>query len=117
MDRKKSAATIRREIAEVLGAPPGAHAEPRLPSSCSTCGRSAGAPYRRMVAGKIVEGCVDEFHTGHLHGSSLEWHTSRDGRTIRRRTAEDLSAQVGHPMRGYGLPGKLKLVGENKPVR
>jgi len=114
MERKKSSATIKREIAEVLG---GSRAEIPLPSSCSTCGRSPGSPYRRVVAGKIVEGCVDEFHTGHLHGASLEWHTSRDARAIRRRTAEDLTTMLGEPMRGHGLPGKLKLVGENKPVR
>ena len=87
-------------------------------TTCTTCCRPVGAPFRRHDArGKVVEGCVDESHTGRLCGTSREWHTSDAARAIRRKTAERLSALIGEPMRGYGLPGKLKLVGENRPVR
>jgi len=54
---------------------------------CPTCGRSAGSPYRRADArGRIVQGCVDKFHTGHLTtpSESARWHGSREARSIRK---------------------------------
>ncbi len=41
---------------------------------CPTCGKPAHAPYRRVLNGKISEGCVDPFHTGRLSGADLAWH-------------------------------------------
>ena len=46
---------------------------------CPTCTRPAFHPYRRIVDGKIVEGCVDACHSAHVSpashsGASYEWH-------------------------------------------
>jgi hypothetical protein len=49
---------------------------------CPTCGRGQAAPHRRILEGRIYEGCVDACHTGHLIGGSLEWH--QQGASIRR---------------------------------
>lgn len=50
---------------------------------CTTCARSAGDPYRRRVGGKIVEGCIDDAHTGHLYGESLRWHMRPEAKSYR----------------------------------
>lgn len=34
---------------------------------CNTCGQPAGAPFRRHdPRGKVLYGCIDAFHNGHL---------------------------------------------------
>jgi hypothetical protein len=43
-------------------------------TQCPICTRSAEAPYRHHENGTVKAGCVDAFHTGHLYGTSLEWH-------------------------------------------
>ncbi len=46
-------------------------------NKCPTCTHTAESPYRRYVDGKIVEGCVDVFHTGAIPKSdqdSIKWH-------------------------------------------
>ncbi len=47
-----------------------------LMKSCPTCGKSELQPYRRIVAGKVTEGCVDAFHAvvGLYPSTSAEWH-------------------------------------------
>jgi hypothetical protein len=58
---------------------------PRAPhdTRCTTCCRPAAAPYRRIVEGRIVEGCVDAIHTGHLIGASRDWHETLGAYQIR----------------------------------
>lgn len=55
-------------------------------ATCPTCGRPSAAPYRETDAhGKVLAGCVDEFHTGHLvtPSASAAWHARPDARRIR----------------------------------
>lgn len=76
-------------------------------SRCCTCGRDVTAPYRsRDRDGHIVQGCIDESHTGHLYGESKRWHDRPTARAWRRRIAVHLTEIVGEPMRGFGLPGR-----------
>lgn len=61
---------------------------------CPTCGQTRAAPYRRLVDGKIVEGCIDASHTGHLVpiSASSEWHDRPVARMMRAGTLADLKA-------------------------
>lgn len=54
--------------------------------TCPTCGRSAFAPYRRIVDGRIVEGCVDAIHSDHVTpiSNSGHWHNRKEAKEIRR---------------------------------
>jgi hypothetical protein len=47
---------------------------------CSTCGGAAEAPYRRIVAGEVAEGCVSGAHNG--HGDA--WYNRPEAATIRK---------------------------------
>ncbi len=52
---------------------------------CPTCARTQHNPYRRIVGGKITEGCVDAFHHGFTcAGGSTHHHMSPGAHTIRR---------------------------------
>lgn len=46
------------------------------PDRCPTCGKNPATPYRRIVGGKITEGCIDASHTGRLPptSSTATWH-------------------------------------------
>lgn len=63
-------------------------------ATCTTCGRALNAPYRRIVAGAIVEGCVDDAHTGHLPATTntAAWHDRAEARKIRADTAASRKA-------------------------
>jgi hypothetical protein len=65
-----------------------------LSTTCPTCCRSAGNPARSYVAEKIVSGCVDHFHTGHLvfATQSLSWHMRPEAKKIR---AASKAARMG----------------------
>lgn len=56
---------------------------------CNTCGRPASAPFRRYAEGKIVAGCVDDFHTGHLvtPSASSFWHNRPEAKKMRQAQA------------------------------
>lgn len=44
-------------------------------SKCNICGRNADTPYRVYDShGKAIQGCIADFHTGHLIGESARWH-------------------------------------------
>lgn len=60
--------------------------------SCPTCTRAPTRPFRRIVDGKIVEGCVDACHTGQFTGlsSSNAWHTRPEARILRKETFDHL---------------------------
>lgn len=57
---------------------------------CNTCTRPLASPFRRSVGGKIVEGCVDDSHTGHIYGESLRWHMRPAAKEIRKASKERL---------------------------
>lgn len=64
---------------------------------CNTCGRFAASPYRRWDAyGSVTEGCVDDFHSGHLvtPSESARWHYRMEAKTIRRQRSNAL--RKGH---------------------
>lgn len=42
--------------------------------TCNTCVRDVRDPYRRIINGKIIEGCISSSHDGLLTGESLRWH-------------------------------------------
>lgn len=43
---------------------------------CPTCNKPADKPYRNVVDGHIVGGCIDNFHSGaYLSEADWEWHT------------------------------------------
>lgn len=62
---------------------------------CNTCGRPASAPFRRYAEGKIVAGCVDDFHTGHLvtPSASSFWHNRPEAKKIRQQRLADRKAR------------------------
>lgn len=45
-------------------------------AKCPICCKPLDAPYRRLVAGRIVEGCISTHHEGHLAPNSADarWH-------------------------------------------
>jgi hypothetical protein len=44
---------------------------------CTTCGRPVADPYRRLLNGTIVEGCVSRAHDGaELSPASAAWHAA-----------------------------------------
>lgn len=54
---------------------------------CTTCGRDPGSPYRRSdQRGKIIEGCIDDAHTGHIYGTSLRWHMRPAAKQLRKES-------------------------------
>jgi len=58
-----------------------------LTTRCHTCNNPASAPYRAYDnRGKVVEGCVDKFHTGRLvtPSESSFWHTRKAAFKIRK---------------------------------
>lgn len=55
-------------------------------TSCNTCGNSKYAPFRSYnEEDRIVMGCVDGFHTGHLvtPSQSSSWHVRPEAKKIR----------------------------------
>lgn len=67
--------------------------------TCNTCGRAAGSPFRVYDEhGKVINGCVDEFHTGHLvtPSESSRWHARPEAKQIRARLKR------GQQGKGYG---------------
>jgi hypothetical protein len=55
-------------------------------TTCPDCNRAAGAPFRSWnTQGKIVLGCVNEFHTGQLvsPSASASWHARPEAKKIR----------------------------------
>ena len=57
-----------------------------MTNKCNGCGRDSGSPYRVYDAyGKVINGCVDAFHTGHLvtPSESSFWHNRPAAKKIR----------------------------------
>lgn len=56
--------------------------------TCPTCTRQSDSPYRSHdQSGKIVQGCIDEFHTGRLvsPSASSEWHNRKEAKNWRKQ--------------------------------
>ena len=69
-----------------------------MSDQCPICCNSKYSPYREHDShGKIVAGCVAEFHTGHLTpiSESSRWHNRKEAKQIRRKL---LAGQQG---KGY----------------
>ncbi len=82
-------------------------------SVCNTCGKTAGAPYRVYdVRGKVVQGCVDDFHTGHLvtPSESSFWHNRPAAKKIRA------ALKRGQSGKGYKTNPRPRI-GKKKPLR
>ncbi len=61
---------------------------------CYTCGRPKGSPFRVYDArGRVVMGCVDAAHDGHLApiSESERWHERKEAREIRAREERRLT--------------------------
>lgn len=85
-----------RKINAIRAAARGVSLEALADEPCPTCCRPAAAPYRRIVDGRIVEGCCDAHHSlGSLYGESLAWHARRESREIRRVALRSLAAALG----------------------
>lgn len=58
----------------------------RADGTCSTCTRPVESPYRRIVDGHIVEGCIDACHGEHLTPTtnSYAWHFRRAAKAFRK---------------------------------
>lgn len=54
---------------------------------CPACCGAPAKPYRHYVDGKIREGCIHDFHTGHLvtPSASQDWHNRKEARDWRRK--------------------------------
>lgn len=66
-------------------------------SVCPTCGKPAAAPFRRHdVEGRVVEGCVDAHHHGHLvtPSSSADWYYRPTAVEIRRTELRALTSRA-----------------------
>jgi hypothetical protein len=65
---------------------------------CPTCVRPKGQPFRKYDDhGKVVNGCVDEYHTGEIFpipSESARWHY--------RKEAEKIRAMTKRGRMGYG---------------
>lgn len=60
---------------------------------CNTCTRPVGSPFRRYDQGsghKIVAGCIDAAHDGHLYGNSLAWHMRPESKKLRAEAKKRL---------------------------
>lgn len=66
--------------------------------TCTFCNKPAGAPFRTWDKnGKIVHGCVADFHTGHLPelSETNRWHLRKEAKEIRRKNAKHLKSLGG----------------------
>lgn len=56
-------------------------------TSCPTCGSAPSKPFRTYNAGRIVQGCIDHFHTGHLVAPSASntWHFRPEAKALRAK--------------------------------
>lgn len=53
---------------------------------CNTCGRPAHSPFRVYdERGKVIAGCIDNWHTGHLvtPSESSLWHNRPEAKKMR----------------------------------
>ena len=65
-------------------------------TQCPTCCCEASNPYRRIVRGRIIVGCVDAFHTTvcRFNTTTASWHNRSVACAIRERTLRDLLSRI-----------------------
>lgn len=67
---------------------------------CPTCNKPAASPYRVRFGLKsdnpILQGCVDDFHSGHLSGQDKEWHERPDSIRVRENMAKHRREVLGY---------------------
>lgn len=60
--------------------------------TCRTCLKPANAPFRRFhrMTGEILDGCIDNFHSGHLPAMSntSAWHNRPEAKRLRAEVAK-----------------------------
>lgn len=79
--------------------------------TCPTCGKGPHSPFRVFDArGKVISGCIDEFHTGHLvtPSESASWH----GRTAAKKLRAEMKK-----MRQGGVTEYSRDAKENPKIR
>jgi hypothetical protein len=62
--------------------------------TCQTCNRPACNPFRIYdKQSKVIMGCVDDFHTGHLVSPSASsfWHYRPEAKKIRQELKKRLT--------------------------
>lgn len=63
--------------------------------TCVICGCEPQRPYRRIVGGRITEGCVGEAHSGVTLGpTDSVWHNRPHARAIRAETRKRLATKA-----------------------
>lgn len=78
---------------------------------CNICGREASSPYRVYDKhGKVLNGCVAEFHTGHLvtPSESSFFHNRPEAKKIR--------ANLKHMQAGKGMKKNPRRRAHRKPI-
>jgi len=66
--------------------------------TCENCCCPAGKPYRWVHEGKIIEGCISNFHTGHIPATeteSLAWHNREWAQAWRAKAKFDFNPATG----------------------
>lgn len=75
---------------------------------CNTCGRKANDPFRSHdQSGKIVHGCIDDIHTGHLvtPSASSAWHNRPAAKQHRAAVKKHLQSLTGRHNPSQGGAG------------
>jgi hypothetical protein len=66
---------------------------------CSSCCRAPSAPYRRIVGGVIVEGCIDMAHDATMKAAgpsnTATWHNRPSAKAWRKAQVAHLRAMLG----------------------
>jgi hypothetical protein len=68
-------------------------------ATCPTCGNGPYSPFRSYDAqGRVVQGCVDEFHTEHLvtPSASSAWHARPAARQLRTSAKQARLGGITH---------------------
>lgn len=77
-------------------------------ATCPTCTRASDLPYRVYdERGNVLQGCIDEFHTGHLvtPSASASWHHRPDAKRIRSVRKASRDGYVSRDIRYIIRPG------------
>lgn len=76
-----------------------------ITEQCPTCTRSKYDPFQRHDAqtGKILYGCIDDFHTGHLTpiSGSNSWHNRPEAKKWRAAVKKHLKLITGRKIHDY----------------
>jgi hypothetical protein len=71
---------------------------------CPTCTRGKYDPFRRHdERGKVIMGCIDDYHTGHLTliSESNNWHNRKDAKRWRTAAKKHAKLVAGKTIHDY----------------